>query len=524
VDDIFKSPGFVYEINRNGLPKTFSVYYPTLDQYMTWVSEASNSTFTKAYVYEFDNNGFKPFEFNTPANCATIGETSNGRDIVLIGTNDGYLLKHSIMESKSDIDQDNDPVAINAFAVLPWMTDDGDFDATYNFRELILKAIPSGNPLTVKTFIDYNLASEQQGDYDFISPNAGFTLDESILDQDSFGDERSIVTARSDINRVGETLAVGFYQNEINSNIGLLSMQIDSSKNGNRNTIKDTEENGEGGFDSETGDYFPSVSESVQLAAQYLQQMQALIGNLGDVQFEGFSARFNEAWSSDGVEDTFAKIIKIQYTAPLVSLSASGSGTIREKGDDVTASTLAATVTKRSDPIAKIEFFLNNVTIPGATFEPPSNPLSGTQNFSWTGSFDDNVTFKVEVTDNGDTGGPSTVSASIGFTFVYPYYYGAANPGLSASGVSGLTKSIITSNANLNRIFTTASGNVYYFAYPASYGALTSILDENGFETFGDWTLRTENIAGLNGTPVSYRIYEFNNPVVAGTTNYTFKR
>jgi hypothetical protein len=110
------------------------------------------------------------------------------------------------------------------------------------------------------------------------------------------------------------------------------------------------------------------------------------------------------------------------------------------------------------------------------------------------------------------------------YTYVYPYYSGAAAPGRTPAQVAALTKDVRVSTASLNKTFTPANGDVYYYAYPASYGALTSIKDENNFETFGDWTLTTANITGLDASAVSYRIYAFNNPVVAGSTNYTFIR
>lgn len=238
----------------------------------------------------------------------------------------------------------------------------------------------------------------------------------------------------------------------------------------------------------------------------------------------GFSARFNEDFTSTGLEDTLRKIIKFQYTPPAVSLSASGNGTVREKGNAVTAVTLTANVTKRSDLIARIRFFLDGIAIVGADFNPPLDTDSSATPFNWAGSFSDNVTFSVQVNDDGSTGGPSTVNATAGFTFVYPYYSGAAAPGRTAAQVAALTKDIRTSNGNLAKSFTTVNGDVYYFAYPASYGALTSIKDVNNFESIGGWTRRTENITGLNGVAVSYYIYEFNNPVIAGTTSYTFIR
>lgn len=517
IDDIFKSSGYAYEVNRNGLPRSFSVYYPTLDQYITWVSEGANDAYTKAYSYEFEVGGFKPYEFATPATCATIAETSAGRDIVLLGTSSGYVLKHSIMEERSDVDPDGNVVPISAFAVLPWSPDEsGDFDATYSFRELILKAINSENALTVKTYIDYNLTLVESADYSFASQDNGFILDQDQLDVDALGDERSIVTSRADINRVGETIAIGFYQSIAGSNMGLVSMQIDSNKNGNRNRSNDNGDE-EGGFDADTSTYLPSVSESVQQAAAILQEIQNLIGNLGSVVFSGYSARFDEMWDSNGVSDTFEKILQITYAGPLISLVTNPASSIREKGTLISSILLTATTTKRSNDILKVRFFRDAVEINEID---PATAGGGVETYTDNVDFSDTVSFYAEAEDDTSTVQSNTIT----HTFVYPYYYGSDVPGITAAQVAALTKLVIVSTASLNRTFTPIDGDVFYFAYPATYGALTSILDENGFETIGDWTLRTENITGLDGNPVSYRIYEFNNPVAASTTNYTFVR
>jgi hypothetical protein len=240
--------------------------------------------------------------------------------------------------------------------------------------------------------------------------------------------------------------------------------------------------------------------------------------------FSGFSSRFNEAFSAGSVVDAINKIVKFAYLSPLVSLSASGSGTVREKGTPVTAVSLSAAVTKRSDDIARIQFFKDGIAIAGADFNPPTQVGTASTNYNWTGSFSDNATFRVDVRDNGASGGPTTISSSAAFTFVYPYYSGTGAPSRTAAQVAAMSKNIVTSNPTMNRAFTPLNGDVFYFAYPESYGPLTSILDPNNFETVNDWLLRTENITGLDGTSQSYRIYEFKNPVVAGSTSYTFKR
>jgi hypothetical protein len=106
---------------------------------------------------------------------------------------------------------------------------------------------------------------------------------------------------------------------------------------------------------------------------------------------------------------------------------------------------------------------------------------------------------------------------------VYPYYYGAGVAALTNVGIAALIKQIITQTNTAPRNFTAANGNKLYFSYPTAYPALTSILDVSNFETITDWTARTVIITGLDATAQSYRVYEFNNPVIAGSYDYTFK-
>ena len=243
-----------------------------------------------------------------------------------------------------------------------------------------------------------------------------------------------------------------------------------------------------------------------------------------DYHYSGYSSRFSQVFESTGLDDTLQKILLITYTAPQISLSGS-SNALREKGDSVSNVTLTAAITKRSDPIDEVRFYLNPSTLLDTQTSGGAIPSGGNSTYLYAGPFSDNVTFRAEVDDNGATGGPTTVSSTTTYSFVYPYYYGSGAVGLSAASVAALTKDIRASDADETKTFTPTVGQVYYFAYPASYGALTSILDQNGFETIADWTLRTENITGLDASAVSYRIYEFNNPVgIAGSYSYRFIR
>lgn len=259
IDDVFRSPGYVYEVNRQLMDRTFSVYYPALDQYLTWVAEGINAAFSKTYVYEFDTKGFKPFEFAVAATCACLAKDSDGRDFIVMGSDDGYVIQHSINESKNDVDSSGNTVNIKAHAIFPYMPDDPDFDATYNFRELIVHSILAGT-ITVKTFLNYNAGNVEDGELEFVSEDEGFILDESLLDEGVFADERSIKPARIDINRVGTSIAFGFYQDEADGNMGLVSLQMDASKNGNRNVA--SEEVSDDVFGSEEESLYPENSSS----------------------------------------------------------------------------------------------------------------------------------------------------------------------------------------------------------------------------------------------------------------------
>lgn len=243
-----------------------------------------------------------------------------------------------------------------------------------------------------------------------------------------------------------------------------------------------------------------------------------------DFVFSGFSSRYNTNINLAGLKNALDFIFGISYLGPLIAGFSGSSNSLREKGATVSGITLTVNVTKRSNDIARIVFKQS-----GTTFEdlnPPGNVGSGNTNSSIAVTpFSNNMTFQVEVTDVvvGADGG-NTVTSSTTYSFVYPYYYGAGASGKTPSQVAALNKLVMNESTNYTRSYTMNNGDVFYFAYPAAYGNLVSILDENGFETFSSWTKTTSNITGLDASAVSYNIYEYNNPVVAGTTFFTFKQ
>ena len=235
IDDIFHSPGYVFELNKSQFSNFFGCYYQTLDQYICWVAEGSGSTFIKSYVYEFQSKGFKSYTWTVAATCCMVVEDSSGDDIVLFGDANGYFYKHSIKETqRSDVDTSNTETAYQAFAQLMWRDGD-DYASSYDFRDLIIRAVTSENDIDGKSWVNYNLENITAHTLSFPDPTSGFVLDLSELDEATFSDEREIVQTQVDINRSGYNILLGFYQQVVGGNLNLISAQLNGSKNGNNN-------------------------------------------------------------------------------------------------------------------------------------------------------------------------------------------------------------------------------------------------------------------------------------------------
>lgn len=231
--------------------------------------------------------------------------------------------------------------------------------------------------------------------------------------------------------------------------------------------------------------------------------------------FNGYSARFSQMFTSVSLVDTLNKILNLTYAPPAITLSGS-SNVLREKGTPVSNITLTANVVRNSNDITSIQILDGATVLLDNT--PPASPNSQSVNTVFAGPFSDNKTFTATASD-----GTTTSTSNTTYSFVYPYYRGAGAAALTGVQIAALTKEVINQNNNITRTIAASAGERFYFAYPQSYPALTSILDVNNFETIGDWTVRTVSITGLDATAQNYRVYEFNNPVVAGSYQYTFK-
>ena len=242
-----------------------------------------------------------------------------------------------------------------------------------------------------------------------------------------------------------------------------------------------------------------------------------------DPSYSGISLLTGEQFTSNGLQDTLDKIIRITYLAPTITLGGS-SNVIREKGDTVSSVTLTATISKKSNDISEVRFY-QGATLLDTQTSGGAIAAGGQSTYVYGTPFSDNISFSAQVDDALD-GGNQTLgtAASTSYTFVYPYYVGSGMTDLLDTEIVLLEKVIQTAQTNYTKTFTANAGEVFYIAYPDSISALTSILDVNNFETISSWTQSFEDLACLDGSIQPYRVYTFQNPVAEGDYQYTFKR
>ncbi len=102
------------------------------------------------------------------------------------------------------------------------------------------------------------------------------------------------------------------------------------------------------------------------------------------------------------------------------------------------------------------------------------------------------------------------------------YYFGTGAKDLDFSEITKLTK-VSRSSTPSFMITVSPVGEVWYFAYPDSYPALTSIRDQNGFELIADFKVTTgHSIIDLPGDKTTYRVYEYNNVTTLSDYKVTY--
>nr|DAY69170.1 MAG TPA: hypothetical protein [Caudoviricetes sp.] len=205
------------------------------------------------------------------------------------------------------------------------------------------------------------------------------------------------------------------------------------------------------------------------------------------------------------------------YVAPTgVSLTMAATGGTFEAGTTVQVTTGTVKWTNGSQLISKAEVLQGSTVVGSADLSASAttstitltNPISVTANTSFT----------ARVTDATKT----TSGGNVGYTFVYPFYWGVVDADVTAptaEQVQALTK-VVQGKGNKTFTYTT-NGQRKVVAYPKAYGTLKKAIDPNGFDNI-DAMVRTEvSITGLDGTAQAYYVYT-SSGVSSITEAYTY--
>ena len=202
------------------------------------------------------------------------------------------------------------------------------------------------------------------------------------------------------------------------------------------------------------------------------------------------------------------KMALVSYVNPSATVSYSQPNTVLKKGQSFDLTITVSGIIKGTNDVAELILIKDGTVLETITYVTGTNSYE----FSPITGINSDCSFQIKV---GDTQGKQ-YSTTKSYSFVDPYYIGATDGIPTADTVVTLTE-LIEAKSNKTKKVTAADQYVVY-AYPASYGNLTSIIDGNGFENLTDYTK-----ISLTINDVAYNCYHTTGKKSMTDFSYTYK-
>lgn len=201
------------------------------------------------------------------------------------------------------------------------------------------------------------------------------------------------------------------------------------------------------------------------------------------------------------------KKITKKYTSPSCTVTWSETNTLFQVGDSINLNVTVSNFTSGDYAPSKVALYKGSTLLEEKT-------ATGTVTFSTVNNITTDTTFTVKLTDANNV--VTSVSTKT-YKFIYPTYTGLTNtiPALDTD-VKALTK-LIREKANYTNTYAPSNEYIVY-AYPQSYGNITSILDANNFENLGEYAKTTVTI-----NSIAYNVYCTTSKLTSTGLKYTFK-
>ena len=210
----------------------------------------------------------------------------------------------------------------------------------------------------------------------------------------------------------------------------------------------------------------------------------------------------NQTFNNATLQEMFDMLLH-PYEKPTMTLGINPAKTIYDKVAETLASiTINANVTKKTENIKEIRFYVDNVLVNIDTTHPNGGLVSYTHTFTSP----TNTTFNVKIECEDIKSATSKVSANTNVYFVGKSYYGVVeDDGTSFAITESLIKGLSKTEVKIKKALTYKNINATFgrivYAYPKnlpSGGALTSIKDQGtGWSVFDSYTSQEITIDGI---------------------------
>lgn len=210
----------------------------------------------------------------------------------------------------------------------------------------------------------------------------------------------------------------------------------------------------------------------------------------------------NQTFNNATMQEMFDMLLH-PYEKPTMTLGINPTKTIYDKVEETLASiTINANVTKKTENIKEVRFYVDNVLVNTDT----AHPNGGLVIYTHTFAPPTNTTFNVKIECEDIKGATSKVSANTNIYFVGKSYYGVVESNGSPFAVTeDLIKGLSKTEVKIKKALTYKNINATFgrivYAYPKnlpSGGALTSIKDQGtGWSVFDSYTSQEITIDGI---------------------------
>ena len=235
-------------------------------------------------------------------------------------------------------------------------------------------------------------------------------------------------------------------------------------------------------------------------------------GGTGGDTYTGTSAvnlggiKKNQVFNKTPLPDVIDMLLH-PYEKPTMTLGINPAKTIYDKVSETLSSiTINANVTKRSENIKEVRFYVDNVLVKTDTTHPTGGLVSYTHTFSPA----TNKTFNVKIECEDIKAGK--VSANTTITFIGKSYYGYLKEGTTIDETNIKTLNTILKKELKYKYsaITTPGTDLYHIVLcqPKELGTITSVKDALNFEYIQDYTIQDITVDGLY-----YRLMYLTNPV-----------